>query len=45
MAQKDERMKATTEMLNAMRQIKLAAEELRFRDRILALREVEVRMR
>jgi hypothetical protein len=32
-------------MLNAMRQIKLAAEELRFRDRILALREVEVRMR
>ena len=35
-------MKATTEVLNAMRHIKLAALELRFRDKILALREVEL---
>jgi ABC-type multidrug transport system fused ATPase/permease subunit len=42
MDQKDERMKATTEMLNAMRQIKLEALELRFRDKILALRSVEL---
>jgi ABC-type multidrug transport system fused ATPase/permease subunit len=42
MEQKDARMKATTEMLNGMRQIKMAAQELRFRDSILKLREVEL---
>ena len=42
MDQKDLRMKATTELLNSMRQIKLAALELRFRDKILDLREEEL---
>jgi len=42
MEQKDARMKATTEMLNGMRQIKMAAQELRFRDTIFKLRKVEL---